>query len=391
MNEFSSRPWSDLRRTESSQFSTPISSSALPGLKTRSRAPGLSDQAIRSYHLSTIFNLIDKLEDDALDEIDTPLANNLKNLGMYDVGLFAEITRYVGEGATFNVRRTIFPDSRDVVFKTRVFDAKQDKAKLFLEKIEAVLLELRILTHQPLRNHPNIVQLLAVGWQGDALESSLKWPVLIVEYADRGTLADFFENEEHVETRTKLSIFSDVVAGLEALHACLIVHGDLKLLNVLVYSDEDGSFTAKLSDFGGALLDDNPSFIEPPGTPPWTAPEYHTVRPRAKLLLSDVYALGLLFWRVLLHGGDPFHNWDVPGQNRNREQALATILQLKREDQVLMMAKKSFREQHLQIEEELVDSIFDATLQATPENRSLENVSTVIRMYVTLFDSLTGY
>ena len=64
--------------------------------------------------------------------------------------------------------------------------------------------------------------------------------------------------------------------------------------------------TAKLSDFGGALLDNPAGFQEPTGTSPWTAPEYKTERPRDHLLLSDIYALGLLFWRIILDGQDPF-------------------------------------------------------------------------------------
>lgn len=379
MNEFSSRPFSEARRTELTQPSRRSHLDALPGLKTQSRTSDLSDSAIRSYHLSTIFNLADDLEDETLDQADPALGNNLKNLGMYDVGLFAEITQYVGEGATFNVRRTIFPDSRDVVFKTRVFDAKEDKGKSFMKKIEAILLELRILTHAPLRHHQNIVQLLAVGWQGDALDPHLKWPVLIVEYADRGTLADFFENEDDVDARTKLSIFGDVVAGLQALHACLIVHGDLKLLNVLIYSRGDGGFIAKLSDFGGALLDVNASFVEPTGTPPWTAPEYRTVRPQEKLPLSDIYALGLLFWRVLLNGGNPFDDRDLFGESGNREQALATILLLKREDKLLPMAKESVRKRNVGLDDLVVDSIFTATLQAIPETRDLEAVGRILQ------------
>ena len=375
MDDNSGREFSDLRK---SQDDLGVSLNALPGLHLESHTSELSESAKRSYHISTIFNLADTLDDAPLKN-DEELTNNLRNLAQYDVGVFSDITQFVGEGATFNVRRSLFPAGRNVVFKSRVFDVGHDRSKSFMEKVEATLLELRILAHTPLRQHPNIVQLLLVGWQGDAFDRDFKWPVLVVEYADRGTLLDFFENEQTVDTGTKLGIISDVVSGLRALHDCLIVHGDLKLSNVLVFSKEGGSVTAKLSDFGGALLDNPDLFIEPTGTPPWTAPEYKTVRSRQQLLLSDVYALGLLAWRVALDGANPFTNIELLEASTTQETAFAAILKLKKEDKLSGIAKQSIHEFQRDLDHELVDTIIEATLKAVPEERNLKMVEAALQ------------
>ena len=382
MDESSARPFSDVRTSDVELDSPGLPESALPGLNLKSHTSRLTESAIRAYHLSTIFNLADTLEEGDIPGADQGLTNNLRNLAQHDVGLFSNVTQFIGEGATFSVRRTFFPDSRDVAFKTRVFDAGRDRERPFLKSLEAILLELRVLTHPPLRQHPNIIGLLLVGWQGDALNRDLKWPVLVVDYADRGTLVDFFENELAVDNNTKIAIISDIVAGLRALHDCLIVHGDLKLLNVLVFSKVGGGFTAKLSDFGGALLDTPDSFIEPTGTPPWTAPEYKTERPRQQLLLSDVYAVGLLFWRVVLDGSNPFTDSLFFEQSLGEEAALAMILKIKVKNKLLSIAKQSIRTHQPNFDLDLAGTFLSACLTTDPDKRSLALVELALNQYV---------
>jgi hypothetical protein len=62
-------------------------------------------------------------------------------------------------------------------------------------RLEAILLELRVLTRPPLVAHENIVNLLQLGWEGDTVDISGKWPVLVMEYADLGNLANCFDRE----------------------------------------------------------------------------------------------------------------------------------------------------------------------------------------------------
>jgi serine/threonine protein kinase len=347
----------------------------LPALDLESQLSSTSEAILKSYHFSMIFTLADGFQEEAIDNADPALANNLRNLRDHDIGVFAEATEFVGRGATFNVRRTLFSDSRNVVFKSRRADPGRDEDSTLLQKLEAILLELRVLTHSPLRHHENIVQLIQVGWEGDPLERTVKWPVLIVEYADKGTLADFFDNEEVVNYDGKKSLCLDIARGLQALHNCQVVHGDLKLLNVLVFSRNDGGYNAKLSDFGGAILDSPQAFLQPMGTRPWTAPEYQTNRSRQGLLQSDVYALGLLMWRIMLDGGDPFTDktlFELPSGGKNVIND--AIDDHKRSSAFLSKAKASISRYGKDLDCRAISAVFDCSLQASPEERSLEAV-----------------
>lgn len=347
----------------------------LPALDLESQLSSTSKAILKSYHFSMIFTLADGFQEEAIDNADPALANNLRNLRDHDIGVFAEATEFIGRGATFNVRRTLFGDSRDVVFKSRRADPDRDEDSTLMQKLEAILLELRVLTHRPLRHHENIVQLIQVGWEGDPLERAVKWPVLIVEYADRGTLADFFDNEEAVTYDGKQSLSLDIARGLQALHNCQVVHGDLKLLNVLVFSRNDGGYNAKLSDFGGALLDSPQALLQPMGTRPWTAPEYQTNRSRQGLLQSDVYALGLLMWRIMLDGGDLFADktlFELPSGEKNVIDD--AIDDYKRSGAFLSKAKASISRYGKDLDCRAISAVFDCSLQTSPGERNLEAV-----------------
>jgi serine/threonine protein kinase len=346
----------------------------LLGHDLKSGTQSLSSSLLRSFHFSMLFSLADGFKEEAIAEAEPTLANNLRNLRDHDIGIFSNATEYVGRGATFSVRRTLFGDSKDVVFKSRVPDPDQDGNTPFMQKIEAILLELRVLTHSPLRKHDNIVRLIQVGWEGDALDKTIKWPVLIIDFADRGTLADFFENEAVVDFSTKRSISLDVAKGLQGLHDCQIVHGDLKLLNVLIYSDDDRHVVAKLSDFGGALLDSPDILAKPMGTPPWTAPEYDTLRSRGELLKSDIYALGLLIWQVMIDGNDPFCDdsiFDLPKTNIDR---LDAIKQWKQSDDFLNKAKTSIYNYATDADYDMISKVFESSLQVDQNGRDLDRV-----------------
>lgn len=347
----------------------------LPVFDLESQGLSMSESILKSYHFSMIFTLADGFHEEAIGNADPALANNLRNLRDHNIGAFADATEFIGRGATFSVRRTLFGDSRDVVFKSRRADADRDEDSTFMQKLGAIFLELRVLTHRPLRHHENIVQLIQVGWEGDPLERSVKWPVLIVEYADRGTLVDFFDNEEAVNYDVKRSLSLDIAHGLQALHHCQVVHGDLKLLNVLVFSRDDGGYNAKLSDFGGALLDSPQALLQPMGTRPWTAPEYRTNRSRQDLLQSDVYALGLLMWRIMLDGGDPFADkalFALPsGEKKVIDDAIDDY---KRSGAILSKAKASISRYGKDLDSHVISTVFDCSLQASPGERNLEAI-----------------
>ncbi|KAL4783729.1 hypothetical protein BJX76DRAFT_357750 [Aspergillus varians] len=172
-----------------------------------------------------------------------------------------------------------------------------------------VVREIRVLTHEPIQRHPNIVSLLDFEWLFWPGEEPSISPVLCLESSEIGDLANFQRaNPLHYDAKRK--IFLDAAKGLAALHDSGIVHGDIKSENVLIHRDE-GVYQAKLCDFGFAVFladvkEDKARLLG--GTYPWNAPEFRRELPcpRHILKLTDVYSLGLLLWRVLLDGDNPF-------------------------------------------------------------------------------------
>jgi len=149
--------------------------------------------------------------------------------------------------------------------------------------------------------HPNIARLIDAGVTGAGQ------PFLVLEYIE-GERIDRFCDRARLDIAARLRLFLDVLAAVAHSHANLIVHRDIKPVNVLVASGG----AVKLLDFGIAkLLDDGSLPAEATEltraggralTPEYAAPEQLLGEPVTTA--TDVYALGLLLY-VLLGGQHP--------------------------------------------------------------------------------------
>src|ERR1700722_19128544 len=126
-------------------------------------------------------------------------------------------------------------------------------------------LEVLTLLHPPIAAHRNIVDLLAAGWESGLSEQVR--PILVVPYASCGTL-DVFSMDPDATIAWKHNIMLDVARGLEVLHGCGIVHGDLKSENVLLFWEGERP-VAKLSDFGCSIVNQRQQDRLLGGSPPW--------------------------------------------------------------------------------------------------------------------------
>ncbi|KAM5343884.1 hypothetical protein ACJ41O_012421 [Fusarium nematophilum] len=168
--------------------------------------------------------------------------------------------------------------------------------------------ELRILTHKPLSTHPNLLRIMGLGWSAPESDPDYYLPMVQTEFAPFGTLKTFL-SAWHCPYSFKRQFLLDIAEGLSALHGCSIVHGDVKVENILIFVSEDPEypFIAKISDFGFSL-DTSP---EGTGhligcTPLWAAPEAADTIPYSEMHLTDVYSLGFTVWAVALNGQSPF-------------------------------------------------------------------------------------
>ncbi|KAK6935880.1 U-box domain [Dillenia turbinata] len=147
-------------------------------------------------------------------------------------------------------------------------------------------------------HHPNLVTLL-----GTCPEA---W-ALVYEYMPNGSLQDRLFKKSNIAPlpwKIRARIISEIASALLFLHSSKsekIIHGDLKLENVLL----DSELSCKICDFGICRLvpEENfhcPSFrrnTKPMGAFQYTDPEFY----RTGILSpkSDVYSLGLIILQVL--------------------------------------------------------------------------------------------
>lgn len=150
-------------------------------------------------------------------------------------------------------------------------------------------------------SHPNIARLL----DGGATEQG--YPYIVMEYV-QGRPIDAYCDEHRLGLRERLALFRQVCHAVHYAHQRLVVHRDLKPANILI--TEGGE--PKLLDFGIAklLVQEEPTGSadftrtgQALMTPAYASPEQ--VRGEPITLASDVYALGVLLYR-LLSGQAPY-------------------------------------------------------------------------------------
>jgi eukaryotic-like serine/threonine-protein kinase len=149
--------------------------------------------------------------------------------------------------------------------------------------------------------HPHIARLLDGGETADGL------PYLVMEYVD-GEPIDQFCQRQDLDLVRRLQLFREVCDAVAHAHRNLVVHRDLKPGNILVTA----AGAVKLLDFGIAKLlpgaeTDETLPLTLAGrlllTPLFASPEQ--VRGEPVTTATDVYALGLLLFRLLV-GAHPY-------------------------------------------------------------------------------------
>lgn len=225
-------------------------------------------------------------------------------------------TTKIGEGASFSVYKrcdngsSFERQSKLVVMKDSKVRFTRDGQATDQEALNSLRTEIRVLSHTPLRHHPNIVKLLDIRWDHPNLNQESLGPTLYLEYAKFGTLTDYFTIFQPSCTFKSVasSIVKGIWDGLYALHQCRIVHGDLKPSNILIFCEGE-KVIAKLSDFGCSILISqeisNKATLKG-FSPPWDAPEAGTEIDLDLLGKTDIYSFGLIYCWVRLGGQDPF-------------------------------------------------------------------------------------
>merc|ERR1739848_535138 len=139
----------------------------------------------------------------------------------------------IGKGAYGKVYKGRFR-GRTVTIKT--IEVKDDKELVLIRREISLLREC---------DHPNIVELIGVSKEGDAL-------LLVTELCDRGELYKVLLDESiEIDWPLRLKIAQDVASGLAHVHSKNLIHRDIKSENLLVNSN----WEVKLCAFGFFLCE----------------------------------------------------------------------------------------------------------------------------------------
>ncbi len=214
-------------------------------------------------------------------------------------------------------------------------------------------------------NHPNIAKLIDGGSTDEQL------PYLVLEYID-GLPIDRYCDEHKLTVAERLGLFTKVCAAVDFAHRNLVVHRDLKPNNILV--DQNGE--PKLLDFGIAKLLESHSIKQTIAvtregtlllTPEYASPEQ--VRGESPTIAADVYALGVLLYRMLT--GESPYGRDITTQH-DMEQAIVDAVPKRPSTSVTSEEISGRSKSHAQLRKQLsgdLDNIVLKALQKEPERR----------------------
>ncbi|CAE6415023.1 unnamed protein product [Rhizoctonia solani] len=139
--------------------------------------------------------------------------------------------------------------------------------------------------------HPNIHRLQGV------IMFRNQYLGMVSEWMENGNLHEYLRKQPSAD-RYQLCIH--VASGLEYMHGCSAIHGDLKAVNVLVSSDG----IARLSDFDFSIMSEVSSLVFSEtsnsrlGSLRWAAPELLVADAPKRTAQCDVYAMGMTFLEI---------------------------------------------------------------------------------------------
>ena len=144
-------------------------------------------------------------------------------------------------------------------------------------------------------NNPNVVTVFDIVVDDGR-------PFLIMELVDGVTLRHLIDAEGRLDPARVVSIAAEICSGLAAVHACEIVHRDMKPSNVFLTT----SGAVKIGDFGIASVASDVTLTragEVFGSAPYVSPEQVTGDPVDAR--ADLYALGCVMFEMAT-GRPPF-------------------------------------------------------------------------------------
>ncbi|XP_068605243.1 caM kinase-like vesicle-associated, like [Brachionichthys hirsutus] len=176
----------------------------------------------------------------------------------------------------------------DKVFVCKKFLKKDGRKVRKAAKNEIMILKLV--------NHPNILQLI------DTFETRKEY-FIIQELATGGDVFDWILDQGNYTERDASNVIRQVLEAVAYLHSLNIVHRNLKLENLMYYTENNHNKVV-LRDFYLSRFEIGP-ITEPCGTPEYLAPEVVARHRYGRPV--DCWAVGVIMF-ILLSGNPPFYD-----------------------------------------------------------------------------------
>jgi len=142
--------------------------------------------------------------------------------------------------------------------------------------------------------HPNIIE-----YKESFIDEGTQTLCLIMEYADDGDLDKKLEEHKKLKTsfsaKQVISIISQMVLGLKALHDAHICHRDIKCANVFLTQKGE----VKLGDLNVSKVLHRGMLHTQTGTPYYASPEVWDDKPYDSK--SDIWSLGCVIYECLMN------------------------------------------------------------------------------------------
>lgn len=205
-----------------------------------------------------------------------------------------EIRDEVGSGTYSHVfRADVRKDGSQVAIK--IFEKRGIGSLKFSQVRDAYENEISILGRLP--PHPNVISFIEV--------IDTPTHIYLVEGLEQGgNLFEFVSEHGPISLHKTRKVFHQACLAVEHLHACEIVHRDIKLEHFLFDRNQS---TIKLCDFGFAQVDTG-LVTDTPGSPAYCAPELLLDQPY-HLKPTDIWALGIVLY-MMCFGEYPFWSDD---------------------------------------------------------------------------------
>jgi serine/threonine-protein kinase len=211
-----------------------------------------------------------------------------------------EVESFLGKGSIGKVflarHRRI---GRRVALKTVILEQKFEDEDDRVEFFKRLQREAELCASM---QHPNVVTLYDVGYDGDVVS------YLATEYVDGESLLARLRRTRPLPLDEALDIAADLLRGMAYAHSKGIIHRDIKPANILLTSEG----RAKIADFGVARplhssLTATRSLV---GTPNYMSPEQVKTAPVSTR--SDLFSAGVVMYEMLT-GLKPFGAPELSG------------------------------------------------------------------------------